>query len=296
MQEAISFFSEGYRLQGDVYVPDGLKQGERRPGVLLCHGYTGLKDLYLPDTARTLNQAGYVVLAFDYKGWGESEGAPHRLAPHSRVTDAHSALTFLAQCPQVDPDSIGLFGWSHGGSIVVWLAAIDRRAKCVVSAVAPGNGARWMEAVRTPEEWTELRERSEADRVSRVLTGASQFVPRGDILRMDPESMRLSAQSRKETSAAGADSLPLEFVDETIGFNPEWVVGHIAPRPVLFITCENDLVVPPEESEEMYKRAKDPKKLVVIEDRGHYDAYFGDTFTRVMEEAAAWFGSHLKGA
>ncbi len=293
MHEAISFFSEGYRLQGDVYIPDGLTSGEKRPGVLLCHGYTGLKDLYLPDTARALNQAGYVVVAFDYKGWGESEGSPHRLAPHSRVTDAHSALTYLIQRPEVDANKIGLFGWSHGGSIVVWLAAIDQRAHCVVSVVAPGNGERWLESVRTPEVWATLQEQSAADRVSRVLSGKSQFVPRGEILLMDPDSVRLSSQARKETSAAGADSLPLEYVDETIDFNPEWVVGHIEPRPVLFIGCEKDLVVPPAELEAMHEHANEPKKLVIIEERGHYDVYFGETFTRVMAETTAWFGDHL---
>jgi len=35
---------------------------------VLAHGYTGVKDLYLPDNARVLNEAGYVMLTFDYKG------------------------------------------------------------------------------------------------------------------------------------------------------------------------------------------------------------------------------------
>ena len=35
---------------------------------MLCHGYTGVKDLYLPDNACVLNDAGYVAMVFDYKG------------------------------------------------------------------------------------------------------------------------------------------------------------------------------------------------------------------------------------
>ena len=77
----VTFYSEGFKLVGDLYRPDGLAPGERRAGIVLCHGYTGVKDLYLPDNARVLNEAGYVVLAFDYKGWGESEGSRTRLAP-----------------------------------------------------------------------------------------------------------------------------------------------------------------------------------------------------------------------
>ena len=74
MQRAIEFYSEGFKLQGDIYLPGGLASGETRSAILLCHGYTGVKDLYLPDNARVLNEAGYVVMTFDYKGWGDSEG------------------------------------------------------------------------------------------------------------------------------------------------------------------------------------------------------------------------------
>ncbi len=59
MKRAVEFYSEGFKLQGDVYTPGDLAPGERRAAVLLCHGYTGVKDLYLPDNARVLNEAGY---------------------------------------------------------------------------------------------------------------------------------------------------------------------------------------------------------------------------------------------
>ena len=68
MKKNISFYSEGVKLDGDLYYPGDLKKGERRAGVVLCHGYTGVKDLYLPDNARVLNEAGYMVMTFDYKG------------------------------------------------------------------------------------------------------------------------------------------------------------------------------------------------------------------------------------
>ena len=79
MERAVEFYSEGFKLCGDLYTPEGLAPGEKRAAVLLCHGYTGVKDLYLPDNARFLNRAGYVVMTFDYKGWGNSEGTRSRL-------------------------------------------------------------------------------------------------------------------------------------------------------------------------------------------------------------------------
>src|ERR1700761_9446237 len=83
--QPISFFSEGVRLAGDLFLPDDLHGDTRRAGIVLCHGYTGVRNLYLPDIARILTDTGYVVLTFDYKGWGDSEGPRSRLAPYSRV-------------------------------------------------------------------------------------------------------------------------------------------------------------------------------------------------------------------
>src|SRR5712691_10844279 len=160
VKKPVSFYSEGARLVGDVYYPDDVGSGEQRAGVVLCHGYTGVKDLYLPDNARVLNEAGYVVMTFDYKGWGDSAGPRSRLAPSSRVADVQAALTFLGTLPEVDPDRLGIYGTSYGGATVVWVGAIDLRVQCVVSVVGIGNGARWMRSVRRPDEWCDLLERA----------------------------------------------------------------------------------------------------------------------------------------
>ena len=48
MQRPVEFYSEGFKLFGDLYTPDDPAPDEKRAGVVLCHGYTGVKDLYLP--------------------------------------------------------------------------------------------------------------------------------------------------------------------------------------------------------------------------------------------------------
>lgn len=290
--QPISFYSEGVKLAGDLFLPPDLKPGERRAGIVLCHGYTGVRALYLPDNARVLNEAGYVVLSFDYKGWGDSDGPRNRLAPYSRVADVQAAMTFLAAQPMVDADRLGLYGTSYGGATVVWVAAVDPRAKCVVSVVGVGNGQRWMRSVRRPDEFFDLLDRSAADRLRRATTGESEFVERGDILLPDRQSAELAAAARRGTPGA-VSQIPLEFIDDTLGFHPEWVVDKIAPRPVLFITTSDDRLVPPEESEAMYRRAGEPKKLVVLRGWGHYEVYAGECFRQVMEPTAAWYREHL---
>ena len=119
--QSISFFSEGVRLAGDLFLPVELRQGEKRAGLVLCHGYTGVRSLYLPEIARVMAGAGYVVLSFDYKGWGDSEGPRSRLAPYSRVADAQAALTWLAAQEMVDAEKLGIYGTSYGGGTAIGL-------------------------------------------------------------------------------------------------------------------------------------------------------------------------------
>jgi dipeptidyl aminopeptidase/acylaminoacyl peptidase len=291
-RQSISFYSEGVKLDGDLFLPDGAGPADRRAGIVLCHGYTGVKDLYLPDNAEYLRRAGYAVLIFDYKGWGKSEGARTRLAPFSRVADSHAALDFLAAQEAVDEERLGLYGTSYGGATVIWTAAMDTRVRCTVSVVGVGQGELWMRSVRRPDEWFDLLQRSAADRTRRALTGESEIVDRDDVLLPDRASAALSAEARKANPAA-INELPLEYVDETLRFHAEWVVDKIAPRPLLLITTDDDRLVPPEQSERLYARAGEPKKLVTLKGYGHYDVYAEPAFSEAMAETGAWFAQHL---
>ena len=290
--ESVSFYSEGVRLAGDLYRPADAGADEARAGILLCHGYTGVKSLYLPDNARVLTEAGYVVLSFDYKGWGASEGPRARLAPFGRVADTLAALTFLETRPDVDRARLGLYGTSYGGATAVWAAALDERVRCVVSVVGVGDGRRWMRSVRRPDEWHDLLARARQDREQAVASGESALAERDEILLQDRTSAALSAAARADNPDA-VSTVPASFIDETLTFHADWVVGRIAPRPLLLVTAEDDRLVPLEESESLYANAGEPKKLVVLEGYGHYDVYAEPAFGEVMAATLAWYREHL---
>ena len=79
-----------------------------------------------------------------------------------------------------------------------------------------------------------------------MLTGKSEFVAREEILLPDRQSAELAAAARKNNPNA-VGTIPLEYIDETLQFHPEWVVDKIAPRPLLLITTDDDRLVPPED-------------------------------------------------
>ncbi|MDX1385455.1 MAG: hypothetical protein R3190_17520, partial [Thermoanaerobaculia bacterium] len=69
---AVDIWSEGTRMAGYVYTPKSVAAGERLPTVVMAHGWGGTQR-GLRRNAIGLAQHGYLVLTFDYRGWGESD-------------------------------------------------------------------------------------------------------------------------------------------------------------------------------------------------------------------------------
>ena len=72
-KRAVVIWSDGVRMAGDLYLPKGLKPGEKLPAVLFCAGTGGTKKGTPQQLGPRFVQAGFVFLAFDYRGWGESD-------------------------------------------------------------------------------------------------------------------------------------------------------------------------------------------------------------------------------
>jgi dipeptidyl aminopeptidase/acylaminoacyl peptidase len=139
-KRTVNFFSEGARLEGDLMLPPDLKPGERRPAIVLCHGFTGVRSFFLEDYAKVFVSAGFVALIFDYRGWGGSEGEKWRLVPLEQVDDIRNAISFLEAQPMVEPERLGLWGTSYGGAHAPYVAAVDTRVKAAVGQVGFAEG------------------------------------------------------------------------------------------------------------------------------------------------------------
>src|SRR5262245_3581591 len=116
------FKSAGLNLGGWLYVPNGLKPGEKRPTIVMAHGWSAVKEMYLDDFAAKFSNGGFVVVVFDYRNFGDSEGEPRsHIDPHMQHEDYKNAITWTMQQPMVDPNRIGLWGSSYNGAHVIHL-------------------------------------------------------------------------------------------------------------------------------------------------------------------------------
>ena len=109
--EKVSFYSEGVKLAGVLHRPDR-DDGKPRPAIVQGPGFLGVKEaaIYLRWYEKFC-EAGYAALAFDYRGWGDSEGEERgAVIPMDQVQDIRNAITYLQTRDDVDPNRIGGFG------------------------------------------------------------------------------------------------------------------------------------------------------------------------------------------
>ena len=289
-EQAVTYFSEGTRLSATLYTPDGAAAGQRVPGVVLCHGFTGIKELILPDYARRFAAAGYAALAFDYRGFGASEGERGRLIWRDQVQDVRNSITYMQTLDAVDPARIALWGTSYGAANVIYTGGIDDRAKCVVAQVGFGDGGRRIKE-RPAAETAPIRQVIAGERRKRVLTGEPTMVDPFTIL-ADPESKAFFENAAK-TLPALKTQVTLETLESLLEYEPESVAPRIAPRALLLISGELDTLTPPDEFRSVFARAGEPKKLVIIDGIRHYEIYAGEPLERSSREAIDWFEAHL---
>ena len=286
-QRVVHFYSEGSRLEGDMFLPDDLRSGEQRPGIVLCNGFTGLRELVLPDYAKVFAAAGYVALSFDYRGFGGSEGEKWRLLPLEQVDDIRNAITFLQAQDEVDAERIGIWGTSFGGGHVPYTAGVDGRVKVAVGQVGFGDGERFINDVRSYGERQELGRILEEDRRQRVLTGEGQKLDPLELSLRDPQSRAFLPQALEAVPHMQCE-LSWETAEKTIEFKPIDVVDQIAPRALLLIGAEKDSICPIDGYRKLYERAKEPKKLAVLPIT-HYEIYAGEWFEQSSRLAVEWY-------
>jgi fermentation-respiration switch protein FrsA (DUF1100 family) len=87
--------------------------------ILFCHGKGGNLS-YSLDTINILNELGFNVFIFDYRGYGSSQGKP---TEQGTYIDARTAYDWLIQNKGLLPEDIIIFGRSLGGSIAAQLAS-----------------------------------------------------------------------------------------------------------------------------------------------------------------------------
>ncbi|TCP52095.1 hypothetical protein EV191_106261 [Tamaricihabitans halophyticus] len=290
----LPFFSHGDRLDADLHLPDDAGAGAPYPVLIPASGFQGLKDIHPARFARVFSQLGYAVLAFDYAGFGDSEGERGRLAPQQWVENLRGAVDRVHEHEEIDADRIGLLGWGLGGGVVVAEAADDPRVRAVAALNGIGDGTRSTKMMHDAESWQSLQRRIRADRGRRAEFGRSEITSPWDIVRLDLDAKTEGYVNLELYQTPGFGSgVTLESADMLLRFQPEAVAHRISPRPLLVVHGAENRLHLPEEARSLYEHAAEPKELMMLPGHGHTEWMYDDnpTFQSIVHKLDGFYST-----
>jgi uncharacterized protein len=296
MRQDIEFDAEGVTLRGWLYLPEGISGPV--PAIVMAHGFSAVKEMYLDAFAEAFTEGGLGVLVFDNRNFGASDGEPRQeIDPWAQVRDYRHAITYAQTRPEVDPERVGVWGSSYSGGHVLVLGAIDKRVKCVVAQVPMVSGFRNFQRLVRQDFLAPNRAAFEKDRAARYRGDPPAMVPV-----VDPDPLAVSAlptpdswewfsETRKSRAPAWSNEVTLRSVEMFMEYEPGAYIERISPTPLLMVVAADDHLTPADLALEAYQRAREPKQLALLPG-GHFDAYVED-LDAASGAARDWFLQHL---
>jgi len=296
----VTFYVDGgTALYGKLFLPKGFTTTGKLPAVVVGHGINAL-SIGIEKFAARFAERGLVAMAIDYQSYGFSSSGSDdiRLLEPDTTTDANevtekearivlkrtnlnnvhevadfrAAVSFLQGEPGVDPDKIGIWGSSNGGSVVIAVAALDARVKAVVSQVATPRPA--------PRAPVAMGANLLQDAIKRVREGQGAEVDGGFSFRSKVDLW--STQRNRDV-------------------RPGQTLDQIRPTTaVLFLPAEKDeLTQGPAGAIEAAKFLSSrgvPSQAIVFPALTHFQAYSNAGFEVGSTLAADWFLKYLAAA
>jgi hypothetical protein len=292
----VEFDAEGVTLRGWFYPAQGATGSA--PTVVMAHGFSAVKEMYLDSFAEVFSAAGLGALVFDNRNFGASGGEPRQeIDPWAQVRDYRHAITYATTLPEVDPARIGIWGSSYSGGHVLVVGAIDRRVKAVVGQVPLISGHDNLRALVRADFIAGFREMFDADRLARFQGKEPAMVPVVDedplapCALPTPDSWSWFSETGLNRAPAWSNEVTLRSVEMFTEYEPVSYMPYISPTPLLLLVAAGDHLVPAELAIAGYEQAREPKKIIIMPG-GHFDAYVKG-FEAASGPARDWFVQYL---
>ncbi|KAH0497662.1 hypothetical protein TgHK011_004951 [Trichoderma gracile] len=246
----------------------------------MTHGISALKEHYIDRIAVELQEAGFNVLLYDNRGFGESGGRRFDVDPIRAQDDYVDAFDYAASLPEVDPGRIVLWGVSLSGGVAISTAAIDRRVKAVVAVVPFVSGELLM---GTGQPFLEMVQRDRAKIIkggewplTGVVASSLEEAEAGTapVLLRDAVSYRFFEGAAVQ-GGNWENKITTMSLFRLLRFEPIRYIHRVAPTPLLMVVGEKDetLLSPQLQA---FGLAREPKQLHILKGGDHFNHYQGE--------------------
>lgn len=291
--EQVRFRSGPSDCAGDLYLPEGTSEQAPVPAVVMGHSVVMVKEALGPHAAY-LVQAGFAVLAIDYRTIGASGGEPRcQWIPEWQIADIRAGVSFLQSRAEIDPERIGAWGHSTGGAVAIMAGVLDRRIKAV-ACQNPSMLDAWpaLEKSLGRTQMGNIRHHLQNDFDRRYDTGHGAVMPA--LPSGDPKLSGYIAQS-EDLFPTFKNEMTLESFEHVLLWAPAHFLHRLGPTPLLMISGVEDELHAIDEVLDAYQRAHEPKQLRLLQ-VDEYGLSIEPGLGESMHYSCEFFDEHLRKA
>lgn len=244
--------------------------------VVMAGGFAVPKEPATDLFAKAFSDAGFSVLAFDYRRIGESEGTPRLVVSiRDSIVDWQAAIQCARRLPEVDPSKVAIWGFSASGGHLFpvaahtpGLAAVIAQTPLVDAPAVTPSVARYS----TPLAQLRLTTRGVLDAVGPAFGRSSLLVPltgkRGTVSMLStPDALEGSHALNASDYPDWEQKVAARSILRLSMYRPGRHASRIA-CPLLVLVCDDDHAAPPGPAIKAAKRA--PKGRWARLSGGHY--------------------------
>ena len=272
--------------------------GENGACIVMAPGYAVTKEAGTDRYAHAFNEAGFSVLAFDYRRFGESTGEPRQIARMAeQLGDWDAAIDFAATLPEVDPTRLAIWAYSLSGAHILAVAARHPELAAAVAISAPVDGgaaSRLAMRYQSLGGLLRLTGRALLDAIGGLFNAAPRLVPlvgeRGRVAMLTapdalkgPEALNAPAYPEWQQVIAARSALRPGF------YRPIRFAKRVQ-CPLLVLGYEQDQIAAPKAAARAGRRA--PAGEVVTRPGGHFE-FLLDGYDEALANQRAFLTRHL---
>ena len=253
----------------------------------------------LPTFADSFQNAGYAVILYDNRNWGDSDGLPRQESnPALQQTDYYDAFNFASTLPCVDESKIVYWGSSFAGGNVLYAAAVDKRIKAAI--------------VQCPAVSGETRSIAFKDRIPVILADRARIAAGLEGMRVPMIADDLEAAKAGTAKVMFPGVGAYEEMVRSSTYNTRWenyitaqtqlhmlefegqaMVHRISPTPLLMVIPGNDILVTTASQLATFEKAREPKQMHYLNGAGHFDVYAGKVFEENIKAQLEFLKTHV---
>lgn len=290
-----NFACQQTTCDADLWLPAQASGQHKPPVIVMAHGFGALKDWGLKAYAERFVQAGFAVVRFDYRGFGQSGGQPRRVVDgKEHVKDWLAAIDAISQRADVDGTRLGIWGSSYSGGQVLVAGAERPNLVKAVSAQVPfvsglSSGLRYPIKYQPLAFWYGLRDMLRGDKEEPLYV---PIIAKDAFAALICDECVEGYQKLTPPEARATENKVAARVFLTLPFFTPGSRAKDIQAPTLVVAAENDGLIPIGKVREVAKELRHGEYLE-LKGADHFSPYTGQLFEQIVARQTAFFKAHL---